>query len=171
MEWRGGYRRLPPPTITYYEPYPHDIISFIHTSSTIFKYGTADIYLKHGGHATQNSAHAASACPRALSHKSVFIVLGRWGYRHCRACLIKQLADKMNFVSSAVTTARYNQYEMGCGLYVRGSASPSFKSSRNCARRRKSSYNAGGNGRGAIGNSAAGGAAIGTATAARIWSE
>jgi hypothetical protein len=91
---------------------------FIHTSSTIFKYGTADIYLKHGGHATQNSAHTASACPRALSHKTVFIVLGRWGHRHCRACLIKQLADKINFVSSAVTTARYNQYETGCGLYA-----------------------------------------------------
>jgi len=115
---------------------------FIHTSSTIFKYGTADIYLKHGGHATQNSAHTASACPRALSHKTVFIVLGRWGHRHCRACLIKQLAYKINFVSSAVTTARYNQYETGCGLYVRGSSSPALPSSRARARRIKSSYGA-----------------------------
>ena len=47
------------------------------TSITIFKYGAgnseqfalqtpADTYLKHGGHATQNSAPTASACPRAL---------------------------------------------------------------------------------------------------------
>ena len=71
-------------------------------------------YLKHGGHATQNSAPADSACPRALSHKSVFMILGRWGYT-LQSVLEKTIGGYHR---------RYNQYDMGCGLYVRASSSP-----------------------------------------------